>query len=170
MENVSPYLNFVSNIERHHLSRDLIFQSEIGTEGNVWLFEFSSETTHTEEMLLSSIRNYFNNFNNIFLLSEIYVLASINDSFKVFEVYRKSPKFSITVMMLCQLTKDKIQYINKNEIWTRRKDLSGIHFSVGCIKYYKLIFKKDEVKILILHLFINWLTDIILISSKNTRY
>ena len=161
MGNIAPYLNFVPKVEGPHLSEDLIFQSKVGTEGKIWLFEFFFESTTTQELLQLGISNYFRNFGNILLLSEVYVLTSFNDSFQVFEVYRKSPIFNTTVMMLCQITNNKTDYLNKNEIWTRRKDLSGVHFSIGCIKYYPLVFKKNEVGNKKLHFIIKTIFPIV---------
>ncbi len=144
-------MNFVPNAARLHFSEDLIFQSEVGAGSNIWLFEFSFEYTNTQEGLQSVIINHFNNFSNILLLSEIYVLTSFNNTFQVFEVYRKSTTSNMTVMLLCQITKNETIFLNKNEIWTRRKDLSGVHFYIGCIKYFPLVFKSDEVIVLSWH-------------------
>jgi len=126
----------------------LNFPLQAGFEESVWLFEFAFESTITEKMLQEAIINYFDNISNILLPSEVYVLTSIdNDTYQVFEVYRRSPTLKMTVIMVCQIANNKTEYLNKNPIWTRRKDLSGIHFQIGCIKNNKLVFKDNEVEI-----------------------
>ena len=145
-------MNFVPKVKGRHFTEDLAFQSHLGVEGTIWLLEFVFESTTTQKMLKAAISSYFDNFSNILLSSEVYVLAAIgNYTFQVFEIYRKSPTLNVIVMPMCEITNNKTEYLNKNQIWTRRKDLSGVHFQIGCIKNNLLVYKNNEVPIYSFH-------------------
>jgi hypothetical protein len=140
-------MNFVPMVKEDHLIADFISQS-IGMEGTIWMFEFFFDSTTTQKMLQSAVRVYFDNLNNISLSSEVYVLTSFgNNTFQVYEIYKKSPTLNLTVMQLCQITNNMIKYREKNQIWTRRKDLSGVHFRIGSIKNHQLVYRNNEVVI-----------------------
>ena len=62
----------------------------------------------------------------------------------VFEVYRKMPQLNLTISLLCNLT-DKVEYLNKNDIWMRRKDLSGAHLKIGYFPDLSFCFEINQV-------------------------
>ncbi len=109
-----------------------------GTEQFVkysWLFQFQFQLNFSEQLLHSSIQEYFLNFPKITLKSRIYVLATMANISRLFEVYRKSIGMELIIAELCKLElkneNEKLEIKNGNQIWTRRKNLTGVHLKVA---------------------------------------
>jgi len=111
------------------------------TKNGNWFFIFDSNEKETNAFSISSIENYFNNFQDISLNSRIYAMTS---SKVIFEVYRKMPNMGLTISLLCNMT-DKFAYLNKKELWMRRKDLSGTHFKIGYFPDWSFCFEINKV-------------------------
>lgn len=110
------------------------------TKNGAWFFVFDFSEKDTIS-LISLIENYFKSFEDVSLNSQIYAMTSDN---VIFEVYRKMPTMSLTISLLCNLT-DKIWYLNKNDLWMRRKDLSGVHFKIGYFPDLSFCFEINQV-------------------------
>ena len=97
-----------------------------------------------------SVNKVFENhqsFQNINLKSKIYAIT-MGEQLQMFEVYRKKPAANLTVDLVCRINQkgNKIEYLNRNEIWTRRKNLSGVHFRIGYVPNDNFFLKINEVR------------------------
>ena len=99
----------------------------------VWLLTFKYETNDSDSTILSTINEYFQTFAGLNIKTRIYVIASSNEKTQMFEVYKKGPNSDITIQLLCKLNGQTAEYVNKDDIWTRRKNLTGINFRVGFV-------------------------------------
>ena len=59
-----------------------------------------------------------------------------------------APGMNITLLLHCQmnLTNEKIGFVNDNDIWDRRKNLTGVTFRVGYRSKHVLIYEKNNVR------------------------
>jgi hypothetical protein len=117
-----------------------------GTRRVPWLFVFFFNENVSESDLVASIENYFKSYEKITLNSQIYILVSAKDMVLMFEVFRKIQDLYVTVSHLCSLnqTSDTIEYLNKNNVLVRRKDLTGIHFRVGYIPNESFFYEDNK--------------------------
>jgi hypothetical protein len=113
---------------------------------SVWLLTFNFKANDSNATILSTINNYFKSYGGINIKTTIYVIASSNNITQMFEVYRKGPKLNLTIQMLCKLNGLIPEYINQDDIWTRRKNLSDVSFQVGLIPNNVLFLISNEVK------------------------
>jgi len=110
------------------------------TKSRAWFFVFDFSEKDTIS-LISLIENYFKSFEDVSLNTQIYAMTSDK---VIFEVYRKMPTMSLTISLLCNLT-DKIWYLNKNDLWMRRKYLSGVHFKIVYFADLSFCFEINQV-------------------------
>jgi len=113
---------------------------------SVWLLTFNFKANDSNATILSTINNYFKSYGGINIKTTIYVIAASNNITQMFEVYRKGPKLNLTIQMLCKLNGLIPEYINQDDIWTRRKNLSDVSFQVGLIPNNVLFLISNEVK------------------------
>jgi len=117
----------------------------VAIRNNTWLFNFRLNLTENSTSLIDE---YFRGFQNILLNSRIYVTTeSVNNSYNLFEVYRKISGMNLTVQLLCKQdgSENSIDRLNTKGIWTRRKNLTGVHLKIGYIPSDSFIYEKDEV-------------------------
>ncbi len=110
-----------------------------------WLFYFKLNLTENSTSLIDE---YFKDFNNISLNSRVYVITeSVNNSYNVFEVYRKMLGMNLTIQLLCKQDESGniLDHLNTKGIWIRRKNLTGAHLKIGYIPNHSFIYEKDEV-------------------------
>ncbi len=110
-----------------------------------WLFYFKLNFTENSTSLIDE---YFKDFKNILLNSRVYVITeSVNNSYNVFEVYRKMLGMNLTIQLLCKQDESGniLDHLNTMGIWIRRKNLTGAHLKIGYIPNHSFIYEKDEV-------------------------
>ncbi len=97
-----------------------------------WLFVFHFNMNVSEPFLKSFLSNYFKSFTKIALNSRIYIFC-YSEMVLMFEVFRKMPDLNMTISHLCSFnqTSNAVVFLNKNDVWVRRKDLTGIHLKIG---------------------------------------
>ena len=137
-------LNFVLDPEK--IPKELL--RNIGQGNEAWLFTFFHNDSNSIHILTSLIDEYFRSFQNISLNSHVYVITTdIHYSMYVFEVYRKMQGLELTIELLCLQNKlsHNIMHFNKNGIWIRRKNLTGVHLRIGYIPKQFYILEKNEV-------------------------
>ncbi len=117
----------------------------VAIRNNTWLFNFKLNLTENSTPLIDE---YFKGFHNISLNSRIYVITeNVNNSYNLFEVYRKMSGMNLTVQLLCKQEGpgNVIDLLNTKGIWIRKKNLTGAHLKIGYIPNHSLIYEKDEV-------------------------
>jgi len=112
----------------------------------IWLVTFKFESTDSNETILSTINEYFQSFDGLNIKTRIYVIASSNVKTQMFEVYKKSPNLDLTIQQLCKWNGQIVEYVNPGDIWTRRKNLSGVNFRVGFVPNNDFFLNNSEVK------------------------
>jgi hypothetical protein len=107
-------------------------------ENNIWIIQIEANV---------SVHNVFQSFQNISLRSRIYAITT-GVQIQMFEVYKKTSAANLTVDLVCRINEkeNKIEYLNKNEIWTRRRNLSGVHFRIGYVPNDNFFLKVNEVR------------------------
>jgi hypothetical protein len=87
------------------------------------------------------IQNYFSNFEQLNMNSHIYGLTELGNKILLSEVYKTHPNADMTISKLCSLTNDlnKTEGINRDSIWKRRKNLTGLKLKVGFIEGSMLV-------------------------------
>ncbi len=133
-------------IDAKRFQKDQLNTVAIGN--NTWLFSFILNTTNFTENSTSLIDEYFRDFHNISLNSRIYIITEhVNNSYNLFEVYRKMSGMNLTVQLLCKQDGpgNVIDLLNTKGIWMRRKNLTGAHLKIGYIPNHFFIYEKDEV-------------------------
>ena len=129
------------------IEKDLL--TTVGIRNDAWLFSFNLNATDWTDDSITLIDEYFTGFQNISLNSRIYVLTeNINNSFYLFEVYRKMTGMNLTIELLCKQDEsgNEMVHLNRKGIWTRRKNLTGAHLKIGYIPNHSFIYEKDEVQ------------------------
>ena len=131
------------------LLKDLVKNGVLRLYQNLLIVEFIFDVRITAPTNIESeLGHYFESFGTaISLVSQIYAFVSTKNASLVFEIYKKMPSMNLTVTLLCEINNGdgKIEHININNVWIRRKDLSGVHLKVGCIDNNPLISTKDTV-------------------------
>ena len=133
-------------IDAKRFQKDQLKTVAIGN--NTWLFSFILNATNLTENSTSLINEYFRDFHNISLNSRIYIITeNVNNSYNLFEVYRKMSGMNLTVQLLCKQdgSGNVIDLLNTKGIWIRRKNLTGAHLKIGYIPNHSFIYEKDEV-------------------------
>ncbi len=110
-------------------------------ESNIWIIAVEANVS------IKSIIENLQSFQNINLKSKIYIFT-MGEQTQVFETYRKKPDVTLTLDLICRINEkeNKIEYLNKNEIWTRRKNLTGVHFRIGYVPNDNFFLKINEVR------------------------
>jgi hypothetical protein len=110
-------------------------------ESNIWIIAVEANVS------IKSIIENLQSFQNINLKSKIYIFT-MGEQTQVFETYRKKPDSNLTLDLICRINEkeNKIEYLNKNEIWTRRKNLTGVHFRIGYVPNDNFFLKINEVR------------------------
>ncbi len=115
--------------------QDVVLDREEEYEEDSWLFQFQFNFNYSNQLVLLSIHKYFFNFPKITLKSRIYVLATMATESRMFEVYRKSIGMELIIAELCKIEiknkNEKLEIKNGDQIWSRRKNLTGVHLKVA---------------------------------------
>jgi len=115
--------------------KDVVLDVTEQFEKESWLFQFQFKLNYSDQLVHSSIHKYFFSFPKITLKSKIYVLATMANESRLFEVYRKMMGMELIIAELCKLEgrngNEKFKIENGNQIWTRRKNLTGVHLKVA---------------------------------------
>jgi hypothetical protein len=112
-----------------------------------WLFIFQNNDFKSENEIISQMHNFFEFLlPSIRLNSQIYVMQQLQ-SVVLYEIYKKSSDMNVTITALCKsdLLKNEMVVLAEKRIWTRRKDLSGVHFKVGYAENHMFINEKNKV-------------------------
>jgi hypothetical protein len=96
-----------------------------------WLFHFKFKTNSSDQIVLSTINEYFTRFRNINLRSQIYAWVTMEGEKRLFEVYRKMIGMNLIISELCRVEENNAEIKNGNQIWTRRKNLTGVNLKVA---------------------------------------
>jgi len=96
-----------------------------------WLFHFQLKRNYLDQFVLSVINDYFIGFRKINLRSRLYVWLTLEKEKRLFEVYRKMFGTNLTISELCRVEENNVEIKNENQIWTRRKNLTGVHLKVA---------------------------------------
>ncbi len=149
-------LNLTTEVKQHQLYFVLDPENtlknglrNIGQGNSTWVFAFFQDDLNSIHGLTFFVNEYFTSFENFSLLSRIFVIITdANNSIYLFEVYRKIPGLALTIELLCKQDEwsSKINWFNKKGIWTRRKDLTGVHLRIGYVPKQFYVYEKDEVK------------------------
>ena len=94
-----------------------------------WIFNLDD----ISEPSIDAVQSYFRSFKHMDLNSHIYALTAIGNMSFLFEVYKTHSSANMTISQLCKFNRDfnKAEQINRNQIWIRRKNLTGIMLKVG---------------------------------------
>ena len=97
-----------------------------------WLFNLTSFSGPSIE----AIQNYFSNFGPLDLNSHMYALTALGNKSILFEVYKTQPNANMTISQLCRVLNDlnRTEEINRDSIWQRRTNLTGLKLKVGFIE------------------------------------
>ncbi len=130
--------------------QDVVLDGMENFEKDSWLFHFQFQLNYSDQLVHSSIRNYFSRFPNINLKSRIYVLSIMPNNLKLYEVYQKMKGMEITIAELCKLESnnelEKREIKNGNQLWSRRKNLTGVHLKVAYKpQHYYLYYETNNV-------------------------
>jgi hypothetical protein len=128
-----------------HQNMNSPIQIDYIRNNSVWLITFKFEANNSDAAILSTIKEYFQNFVGLNIKTRIYVIATSNGKIEMFEVYRKGSNLEMTIQLLCKLNGEIAEYVNTDDIWTRRKNLTGVSFQVGFIPNNMLFLKNNEV-------------------------
>ncbi len=112
-----------------------------------WMLIFNISSGTSNNSLAEIIGHYFSNFDRLDLKSQVYVLAVSEENGILFEVYKTHFRANLTITQLCKMNKNlnKIEYLNTDFVWARRKKLNGVTFKVGFTKESILVY--DETKV-----------------------
>ena len=83
------------------------------------------------------------------MLYPVFVADSI-DSVNIFEVYRVMSKSFLKQRILYSFngTSKSFRSLNRNFIWERRKNLTGLHLKVSLLKNNPLIVINNQVRVI----------------------
>jgi len=112
---------------------------------SVWLITFTFKANDSDATILSKINQYIQSFNGLNIKTRIYVISTSNGKIEMFEVYRKGPNLDLIIQLLCKINGQRVVYVNTDDIWTRRKNLTGVNFQVGITSNNILFLKNNEV-------------------------
>jgi len=112
---------------------------------SVWLITFTFKANDSDATILSKINQYIQSFDGLNIKTRIYVIATSNRKIEMFEVYRKGPNLDLIIQLLCKINGQRVVYVNTDDIWTRRKNLTGVNFQVGITSNNILFLKNNEV-------------------------
>ena len=127
-----------------------LYEQQTNFENESWIFQLRLSPNTPEYEIIVSVRSYFDRLPNIAFRSRIYVLVQTDDV-RLFEVYRKMSAVNLTVSQMCKLDGEtrRVKFLNGNEIWARRKDLSGVHLDIVYLPDHPLISTVNKVEIII---------------------
>ena len=130
------------------LDRVSLHKKQTDFENESWIFTFKLRRNTSEYEIIVSLRNYFDSLPNITFRSRIYALVE-TEYVELFEVYRKMPVMNLTISLLCKVDVETngVKFVDGNEIWSRRKDLSGVHFNITYRPDHSLISTVNNVMI-----------------------
>ena len=109
-----------------------------------WLFHFEFKINYMDQFVVGSINDYFISFRKISLRSRIYAWATMEKEKRLFEVYKKMFGMNLTISQLCRVEESHVEMNNGNQIWTRRKDLTGVHLKVA-YQPNTFLYKENDV-------------------------
>ncbi len=112
-----------------------------------WLFIFQNNDFKSQNEIISQMRDFFELLlPSIQLNSQIYVIQPLQ-SVVLYEIYRKSSCMNVTINALYKsdLLTNEMVVLAEKRIWTRRKDLTGVHFKVGYVQNHLFINEKNKV-------------------------
>jgi hypothetical protein len=112
----------------------------------IWLITFQFEPKDSDQTVMDTINRYFQGFVGLNIKTRIYVVAFSNEKTQMFEVYKKDPNLDVTIQLLCKLNGLLPKYVNQDDIWTRRKNLTGVNFRVGYVPNNTFFQNKNEVR------------------------
>ena len=137
-------LNIVFNVSSNQQNWKRKFLNTFVNETWIFIFEFQWNTT--EDLIVTSMNDFFTNMEFISLDANVYVLAR-KESLLIFEIYKKALNSQLTISLLCNndMTQQELKKKNQLQKWNRRNDLTGVHFLVGYIPC-AFIFVNNEVK------------------------
>ncbi len=144
---VRAELGIVLNPEAYYNS--LLKSNGTLLNSGFWLFIFQNNNIQSDEEITSQIYNYFMLLLDIKFNSQIYVIKQSELAVVIYEIYRKSSGMNVTITALCKsdLHKNKMIFLAEKRIWTRRKDLSGVNFTVGYVLNHTFIKEKNKVRV-----------------------
>ena len=98
-----------------------------------WLFTLHYNISSSEENVKELIYEEFKNFKSVAFNSRMYVQAATIDRLFLFEFYKVTPNSRLTISQLYRIHLDtlKIEFVEKKNIWQRRKNLSEANFKIG---------------------------------------
>jgi hypothetical protein len=142
---VRAEMSIVLNPEAFH--SNLLKSNGTLLNSGFWLFIFQNNNIHSDNEITSQIYKYFKLFLDIKFNSQIYVIKQSESAQVLYEIYRKSSGMNVTITALCKsdLHKNKMIFLAEKRIWTRRKDLSGVNFTVGYVLNHTFIKEKNKV-------------------------
>ncbi len=142
---VRAELSIVLNPEALH--SNLLKSNGTLLNSGFWLFIFQNNNIHSDNEITSQIYKYFKLLLDIKFNSQIYVIKQSESDVVLYEIYRKSSGMNVTITALCKsdLHKNEMKFLAEKRIWTRRKDLSGVNFTVGYVLNHTFIKEKNKV-------------------------
>ena len=129
--------------------QDVVLDNMEQYENDSWLFQFQYKENYSEQLVHSSINKYFFHFPKITLKSKIYVLATMTSELRLFEVYQKMIGMELTIAELCKCERnnehENLEINNRHQIWTRRKNLTGVHLKVAYRPNHNYLYVENNV-------------------------
>ena len=129
--------------------QDVVLDDMEHYENDLWLFQFQFKVNYSKQFVHSSLQKYLIIFPKITLKSKIYVLAIMPSERRLFEVYRKMIGMELTIAELCKCERnnehENLEINNRNQIWTRRKNLTGVHLKVAYRPNHNYLYVENNV-------------------------
>ena len=108
-----------------------------------WIFWYETSKGHN---VIGDLTLEFRDVTGIDFNSRSYVATvdEVNQIYGFYEMFRKYENQSLIISQLCST---KIEFCEKQDvIWNRRKDLSGVHFTIALNPNDSLVFQPDLVR------------------------
>ena len=117
--------------ETYNLSTSI---SDLHLRSNMWLFTYS--TSHFLHILQNDVTEGIERWStNVRYDSQLYILGGDENELRLLEAYRSCDEHPISISKLMRFSYGKINYVQDNFIWERRKNLEHCYLRLTYIDW-----------------------------------